>query len=136
MCTQEHIEPDAQGRKPPFSFLKQIGLTSRTQRGLVTARPARCAWHTGATRAGLLTSAGTTHARLTLAHQHLRLLPARPPPPSYRYQVEREMRIHIQLDHINIIKLYAAFEDDKNVYMVQVRPAPSSLLPRPAGTAF
>eukprot|EP00983_Pelagomonas_calceolata_P133496 1161969-Pelagomonas_calceolata.AAC.5 len=36
-----------------------------------------------------------------------------------RYQVEREMRIHIQLDHVNIIKLYAAFEDDKNVYMVQ-----------------
>ena len=31
------------------------------------------------------------------------------------------MRIHIQLDHVNIIKLYAAFEDDKNVYMVQVR---------------
>ncbi len=41
------------------------------------------------------------------------------------------MRIHIQLDHVNIIKLYAAFEDDKNVYMVQVRsqtPMRSSLL--------
>jgi serine/threonine protein kinase len=36
-----------------------------------------------------------------------------------RYQVEREIRIHIQLDHVNIIKLYAAFEDEKNVYMVQ-----------------
>ena len=37
----------------------------------------------------------------------------------YRYQVEREIRLHIKLDHANIIKLYAAFEDDKNVYMVQ-----------------
>jgi len=36
-----------------------------------------------------------------------------------RYQVEREIRIHIQLDHVNIIKLFAAFEDEKNVYMVQ-----------------
>ncbi len=36
-----------------------------------------------------------------------------------RYQVEREIRIHVQLDHVNIIKLYAAFEDEKNVYMVQ-----------------
>jgi aurora kinase len=36
-----------------------------------------------------------------------------------RYQVEREIRIHIALDHENIIKLYAAFEDEKNVYMVQ-----------------
>ena len=38
---------------------------------------------------------------------------------SCRYQVEREIRIHIALDHENIIKLYAAFEDEKNVYMVQ-----------------
>ena len=37
----------------------------------------------------------------------------------FRYQVEREIRIHIVLDHENIIKLYAAFEDEKNVYMVQ-----------------
>eukprot|EP00798_Chlamydomonas_sp_ICE-L_P005086 gene5086-34884_t len=36
-----------------------------------------------------------------------------------RYQVEREIRIHISLDHENCIKLYAAFEDKKNVYMVQ-----------------
>eukprot|EP00798_Chlamydomonas_sp_ICE-L_P023019 gene23019-30213_t len=36
-----------------------------------------------------------------------------------RYQVEREIRIHIALEHENIIKLYAAFEDEKNVYMVQ-----------------
>jgi serine/threonine protein kinase len=36
-----------------------------------------------------------------------------------RYQVEREIRIHIQLDHVNIIKLFAAFEDEKHVYMVQ-----------------
>lgn len=33
--------------------------------------------------------------------------------------MEREIRIHIQLDHVNIIKLFAAFEDEKNVYMVQ-----------------
>eukprot|EP00195_Chlamydomonas_chlamydogama_P004613 CAMPEP_0202918608 /NCGR_PEP_ID=MMETSP1392-20130828/73875_1 /ASSEMBLY_ACC=CAM_ASM_000868 /TAXON_ID=225041 /ORGANISM="Chlamydomonas chlamydogama, Strain SAG 11-48b" /LENGTH=478 /DNA_ID=CAMNT_0049611715 /DNA_START=294 /DNA_END=1727 /DNA_ORIENTATION=+ len=36
-----------------------------------------------------------------------------------RYQVEREIRIHINLNHENIIKLFAAFEDEKNVYMVQ-----------------
>ncbi|DBA84709.1 TPA: hypothetical protein ACH3X1_005961 [Trebouxia sp. C0004] len=35
------------------------------------------------------------------------------------YQVEREVRIHSRLDHANIIQLYAAFEDDANVYMVQ-----------------
>ena len=35
------------------------------------------------------------------------------------YQVEREIRIHSRLDHANIIQLYAAFEDDANVYMVQ-----------------
>lgn len=34
-------------------------------------------------------------------------------------QVEREIRIHSSLDHKNIIRLYAAFEDDSNVYMVQ-----------------
>jgi len=34
-------------------------------------------------------------------------------------QVEREIRIHSRLDHANIIQLYAAFEDDANVYMVQ-----------------
>lgn len=39
---------------------------------------------------------------------------------SRRYQVEREIRIHIILEHENIIKLHAAFEDEKNVYMVQV----------------
>jgi aurora kinase len=37
----------------------------------------------------------------------------------HRYQVEREIRLHIALDHENIIKLYAAFEDEKNIYMVQ-----------------
>ena len=36
-----------------------------------------------------------------------------------RYQVEREIRIHIALEHEHIIKLYSAFEDEKNVYMVQ-----------------
>ena len=34
-------------------------------------------------------------------------------------QVEREIRIHSSLDHKSIIRLYAAFEDDSNVYMVQ-----------------
>ena len=34
-------------------------------------------------------------------------------------QVEREIRIHSRLSHDNIIQLYAAFEDDSNVYMVQ-----------------
>ncbi|KAL3135413.1 hypothetical protein ABBQ32_007595 [Trebouxia sp. C0010 RCD-2024] len=34
-------------------------------------------------------------------------------------QVEREIRIHCRLSHGNIIQLYAAFEDDSNVYMVQ-----------------
>lgn len=38
---------------------------------------------------------------------------------SCRFQVEREINIHIGLEHENIIKLYAAFEDDKNFYMVQ-----------------
>ena len=33
--------------------------------------------------------------------------------------MEREIRIHIALNHDNIIKLYAAFEDEKNVYLVQ-----------------
>ena len=33
--------------------------------------------------------------------------------------MKREIRIHIELQHANIIKLYAAFEDDANVYMVQ-----------------
>ena len=38
----------------------------------------------------------------------------------FRYQVEREIRIHIDLEHENVIRLHAAFEDEKNVYMVQV----------------
>ncbi|GLI64198.1 hypothetical protein VaNZ11_007390 [Volvox africanus] len=36
-----------------------------------------------------------------------------------RYQVEREVRLHINLHHENIIHLFAAFEDEKHVYMVQ-----------------
>lgn len=35
-----------------------------------------------------------------------------------RIQVEREINIHIGITHENIIKLYAAFEDNKNVYLV------------------
>ncbi|PRW57075.1 aurora other [Chlorella sorokiniana] len=34
------------------------------------------------------------------------------------YQVEREIRLHSQLRHPNIIQLYAAFEDDNYVFMV------------------
>ena len=34
-------------------------------------------------------------------------------------QVEREIRIHSQLNHKNIIRLYAAFEDSDNVYLAQ-----------------
>lgn len=33
-------------------------------------------------------------------------------------QVEREISIHLGLQHDNIISLYAAFEDESNVYMV------------------
>ena len=34
------------------------------------------------------------------------------------YQVEREIRLHSQLRHPNIIQLHAAFEDDTHVFMV------------------
>ena len=33
-------------------------------------------------------------------------------------QVVREIKIHSQLDHPNIIKLYGVFHDDENVYMI------------------
>lgn len=33
--------------------------------------------------------------------------------------MEREVRLHINLHHENIIHLFAAFEDEKHVYMVQ-----------------
>lgn len=36
-------------------------------------------------------------------------------------QVMREMRIHVGLQHENIIKLFAAFEDEKNLYLVLER---------------
>lgn len=35
------------------------------------------------------------------------------------FQVEREIRIHSQLRHENIIQLFAAFEDAENVYLAQ-----------------
>lgn len=35
-----------------------------------------------------------------------------------RCQVEREIKLHIKLNHSSIIKLYSVFEDDKLVYMV------------------
>ncbi len=34
-------------------------------------------------------------------------------------QVEREIQIHSQLDHENVVKLFAAFEDAENVYLAQ-----------------
>lgn len=37
-----------------------------------------------------------------------------------RYQVEREIQIHINLLHHHIIRLHAAFEDPEHVYLVQV----------------
>lgn len=38
---------------------------------------------------------------------------------SFRFQVQREILIHIALQHPHIIQLYAAFEDEANIYMVQ-----------------
>ncbi|KAI8471070.1 MAG: kinase-like domain-containing protein [Monoraphidium minutum] len=35
-----------------------------------------------------------------------------------QYQVKREVRIHSCLDHPNVLKLYAAFEDEVGVYLV------------------
>jgi serine/threonine protein kinase len=40
---------------------------------------------------------------------------------SCRFQIEREVRIHIALNHPHIIQLLAAFEDPEHVYLVQVR---------------
>lgn len=37
----------------------------------------------------------------------------------YGAQVEREIRLHSQLRHENIIQLYGSFEDEDNVYLVQ-----------------
>ncbi|KAI8468632.1 MAG: kinase-like domain-containing protein [Monoraphidium minutum] len=34
------------------------------------------------------------------------------------YQVKREIRIHSELDHPNVLRLYAAFEDEVGVYLV------------------
>ena len=34
-------------------------------------------------------------------------------------QVQREVYIHSKLNHKYAVKLYAAFEDDENVYLVQ-----------------
>ena len=39
--------------------------------------------------------------------------------PSHRRQVEREINIHINIKHENVIGLFGAFEDDNNVYLVQ-----------------
>ncbi|GBF96529.1 aurora protein [Raphidocelis subcapitata] len=35
-----------------------------------------------------------------------------------QYQVKREVRIHACLDHPNVLKLFAAFEDESGVYLV------------------
>ena len=34
-------------------------------------------------------------------------------------QVEREIRIHSQLRHKYVVRLYAAFEDSENIYLAQ-----------------
>ena len=38
--------------------------------------------------------------------------------PSLRVRLNREVRIHAQLTHPNIVKLYTSFEDDKYMYML------------------
>ena len=43
---------------------------------------------------------------------------ARMQPVNYQ-QVIREIKIHSQLDHRHIVKMYAAFEDGHNIYLVQ-----------------
>ncbi len=51
------------------------------------------------------------------------VLPPMPPWPNAsvrRCQVDRELRLHARLTHPNVIALYAAFEDDDHVYLVQV----------------
>lgn len=75
---------------------------------------------------------GCIHVSLCTARALLRVLNARmvvacmvqehptsTPQHPHQPQVEREIRIHSQLDHPNIIKLYGAFEDGKHVYLVQ-----------------
>ncbi len=47
------------------------------------------------------------------------LYPPRPVQCTCRRQVEREINIHINLVHDNIIGLFGAFEDENNVYLVQ-----------------
>lgn len=42
-----------------------------------------------------------------------------PPTLPCRYQVQREITLHLQLEHENVIQLYAAWEDDQAVYLVQ-----------------
>ena len=39
--------------------------------------------------------------------------------PLLKHHVESEISNHIALDHQHVIMLYAAFEDDKNVYLVE-----------------
>jgi len=47
-------------------------------------------------------------------------MPSNHPPNQYPcVQVEREIQIHSQLHHENVIKLFAAFEDAENVYLAQ-----------------
>lgn len=65
--------------------------------------------------------------RVLLPQERLRPPPPNPPctDPISRHQLMREVRLHAQLDHPNIIKLYGAFKQDDAVVMVQVR-APSA----------
>ncbi len=47
-------------------------------------------------------------------------------------QVEREIKIHSQLFHQNIVALYAAFEDTDHVYLAQEYAAGAHPASRPA----
>ena len=71
-----------------------------------------------------------------LASDHI--VPNCPFFPAFRFQVQREVQIHLDLQHPNIIQLYAAFEDDESVYMVQELASEGDLfdLVRAAGGKF
>lgn len=72
---------------------------------------------TAASKAALLMPAHSkiTVSALAVSPTHL---PWRSSVPR-RYQVQREITLHLQLEHENIIQLYAAWEDDQAVYLVQ-----------------
>lgn len=48
--------------------------------------------------------------------------------PPRRHNVYREVRLHGTLHHPNIVQLYAAWEDEEDIYLVQVRARLNLLL--------